>query len=142
LSGHLYLPRRLARPAYKPKIVFWYSAKLSHIMCPPSPIAPAPNGYQRIECQNAHEVDLWSSRLRAQEKRLDEMTDEERYNFEEPIRAHMIAELEAEYRKAKDPANREFLAVSIRSIKARREKARVDRIERWMACEAKEGVAP
>ena len=137
----LYIPQHLAKkpPA---RIVFWVSRKLNHIMCPPSPLAPAPTGYEKIECRYAHEVDKWSGKLRAQEKRLREMTDEERYNFEEPIRQHGIAELRKALAKANDPVNRQFLDAAIKALERKRESRRQEVVETFMHAEAKEGVAP
>jgi hypothetical protein len=133
MPSGLILPRRLVQMA-KP-VVFWHSAKLDHIMLPASPIAPAPTGYRRIECIHAHEVDKWSERLRQQEKRIREMTDEERYNFEQPIRDHGINELKKALRKANDPTNRIFLQRAIENIEAKREKARKEYVETYMHIE-------
>ena len=130
----LILPRKYVQMATP--VVFWHSKKLDHIMLPPSPVAPPPTGYQRIECRHAHEVDKWSARLRAQEKRLREMNDEERYNFEEPIRAHGIAELRKLLSKATDQANREFLAQSISNLERKREARRKEHVETYMHIEA------
>jgi len=135
----LWLPQKYVQMS-KP-VVFWFSKKLDHIILPASPVAPAPNGYERIECRHAHEVDNWSGRLRAQEKRYREMTDEERYKFEEPIRVHMIAELRQLLRKATDPANRVFLERSIQVIEKKRELRRKEYVETCMHAEKKEGVA-
>jgi hypothetical protein len=139
--SELILPRHICNAQMSKPVVFWFSKKLSHMMCPASPLAPAPAGYERIECRHAHEVDLWSNRLRAQEKRIREMTDEERYNFEEPIRAHMLSELRANLQKATDPVNREFLARSIEMIERKREQRRKEFVETAMHCEREEGVA-
>ncbi len=136
----LILPPRFAQMA-KP-IVFWYSRKNDFIMLPPSPLPPPPKGYERIECRHAHEVELWSSRLRAQEKRIREMTDLERYSYEEPIRAEMLTELRLLLQKATTPANKEFLAASIRFIEQKREQRRKEVTETFMHAEAHEGVAP
>jgi hypothetical protein len=136
MPSGLILPRRLVRMA-KP-VVFWHSAQLDHILLPACPIAPAPTGYVRIECIHAHEVDTWSERLRQQEKRIREMTDEERYNFEEPIRAHGIAELRKALLAAKDPVNRIFIQRSIDNIEAKREKARKEYVETYMHIEGYE----
>jgi hypothetical protein len=122
-------------------VVFWHSKKLDHIMCPPSPIAPPPAGYERVECVHAHQADMWSRRLRRQEKRLYEMTDEERYNFEEPIRAHMLRELEKNLREAKTETNRVFLAMAIQNIKRKRQQRSKETYETFMHFEAKENVA-
>lgn len=138
----LILPRHLRNAQMSKPVVFWFSKKLDHILLPASPVAPAPKGYERIECRHANEVDLWSNRLRAQEKRIREMTDEERYNFEEPIRAHMLRELRANLAKAKDPVNREFLSRSIEMIERKREQRRKEFVETYMHAEGHEGVAP
>ena len=138
----LWLPqgvRRQYAQMSKP-VVFWFSKKLDFIMLPASTIAPPPTDYQRIECRHAHEVDLWSNKLRAQEKRLREMTDEERYNFEQPIRDHGIAELRKALQTANDPANRIFLARSIERLEQKREERRKEHVETYMAVEAQEGL--
>jgi hypothetical protein len=140
--GRIIIPGDRQHQAQMSKpIVFWYSKKLQHIMVPPSHLVPEPVGYERIECRHANEVDLWSERLRQQEKRIHEMTLEERYNFEEPIRAHMMAELRKNLANAKDPVNRQFLQRAIEKISEKREKMRKDVIESKMACESSEGVA-
>ena len=132
--SRLILPRQNVQMSQP--VVFWFSKKLDHIMLPPSPLAPAPTGYQRIECRHAHEVDKWSARLRAQEKRLREMNDEERYNFEEPIRAHGIAELRKLLANSTDQANREFLAQGISNLERKREARRKEHVETFMHIEA------
>lgn len=135
----LYLPRRQVQMSNP--IVFWFSKRLDHIMVPASPIAPAPTGYQRIECVHAHQVDKWSERLRQQEKRIREMTEQERYNFEEPIRAHGIAELRKLLSKATDPINRIFLSSSIAQLERKRELRRKEYVETYMHAEAHERSA-
>lgn len=136
--SRLILPHHYAQMS-KP-IVFWFSKKLDFIMLPASPIAPPPTDYQRIECRHAHEVDLWSKKLRSQEQRIREMTDEERYNFEEPIRAHGIQELRKALVNATDPINRIFLARSIEQLEKKRELRRKEYVETYMAVEAQEGL--
>jgi hypothetical protein len=134
----LILPLHYAQMS-KP-VVFWYSKKLQHIMCPPSIVHDPPSGYEKIECRHAHEVDKWSNMLRAQEKRVKEMTDEERYNFEEPIRAQGIAELKKQLMHA-NPINRGFLEAAIKLLEMKREERKKEVVETAMHCEAKEGVA-
>jgi hypothetical protein len=138
----LIVPRHLARPAHKPKIVFWHQPKTGFIMCPPSPVAPPPQGFQKIECQNAAEVDMWSRRLRRQEKRLHEMTEAERFEYEGRIQSDIIEEMKKCLAASNDTTNREFMAYFIRMAEEKREKRRMEVIETWMACEAKDGVAP
>src|SRR3954469_17202795 len=132
--GRLILPRHNVQMSQP--VIFWFSRSLDYIMLPPSPVAPAPTGYQRIECRHAHEVDKWSARLRAQEKRMRDMNDEERYNFEEPIRAHGIAELRKALANATDQPNREFLSASIANLEKKREARRKEYVETYMHIEA------
>ena len=122
-------------------VVFWFSKKLGHIMVPPHWSVPAPAGYESIECRHAHEVDLWSNRLRQQEERILEMDMEQRYYFEEPIRVHMMEELKKNYREAIDPINRAFLARAIEKIQEKRKHAYEATVVGRMACESEEGVA-
>jgi hypothetical protein len=86
----LIVPKHLAKKAYKHKVVFWYQPKTQFLMCPPSPVAPPPTGFQRIECDNAAEVDMWSRRLRRQEQRLREMSDVERFEYESRVESDII----------------------------------------------------
>ncbi len=91
-------------------------------MLPASTVAPPPAGYQRIECRHAHEVDTWSNRLRAQEKRFFEMTDLERFEYEGKIQSHIIEEMEA-------------------CLASRASRRPPKAPENHMACESSEGVA-
>jgi len=123
-------------------IAFWYSKKLDHIMNPPSWIPDPPSGYIKIECRHAHEVELWSGRLRAQEKRIAEMTDEERYLYEDAVRGNAIAEARANVAKMTDPFNKQIAALIVDRMEASREKfAKPSVVEGVMACEKEEGVA-
>ena len=134
----LFIPRQVQMSV---PIVFFWSQKLGHIICPPHWSVPAPAGYEKIECRHAREVEIWSERLQRQEVRFHQMNLEQRFYFEEPIRQHMMEELKKNWRDATDPKNRAFLARAIDKISAKREQLRKDVIESWMHCEAKEGVA-
>src|SRR6185437_15775678 len=138
--SRLILPRKNVQMANP--IVFWVMRVPDFfIMNPPSPLIPAPQGFEKIECRHAHEVELWSNRLRQQEKRIREMTDEERYNFEEPIRSYGLRVLREMLAKATDEKNRIFLATSIAALERKRELRRKEVVETFMHCESTEGVA-
>lgn len=124
-------------------IVFWFNKKRDFIMNPPGPDCLPPTGYERIECRHAHEVDTWSNRLRAQEKRIHEMTVEERYVFEDAIRFDMIEEMKKQLAEAPNPQSKMFLTAAIEHFTQRREAARPahQAIESHMGCESEEGVA-
>lgn len=125
-------------------IVFWFNKDLDFIMCAGHPTANAPSGYQRVECIHAHEVELWSNRLRAQEKRIREMDDDENYRYEDKIRVDMINTMKKNLSASTDFNNRMFMQAAIDHAEAQREKARPKHIHRetFMAVEAEEGLAP
>lgn len=141
--GRIIIPGDRSQYAQMSKpIVFWFNRKEDLIWNPPSWMIEKPwPGFEKIECRHAAEVEHWSRRLAAQEKRLLEMELEERYNIEEPMRQRMMRDLEERMRSATDPVNREFLARAIEKIKAKRENIYKQVIESRMTCEAKEGVA-
>lgn len=141
----LILPASCRRPVQMSKaIVFWQNKKLDHIMCAGHPTANPPSGYVRIECVHAHEVETWSARLRAQEERVRQMSDQEHFEWEDRIRAEQIKELKKNYREATDLNNRIFLSKAIEHFEQQRDKARPHHIKRetFMAVEAEEGIAP
>ena len=136
----LILPRKYVQME-KP-IVYWFCPKLDHIMLPASTIAPPPTGYQRIECRHAHEVDIWSGRLRAQEKRFFEMTDLERFEYEGKIQSYIIEEMELCLKNATDSNNKQFMVWFIEQAKQKRASRRPPAApESHMACESEDGVA-
>src|SRR5713226_5070746 len=140
MPSGLLLPRQYVQME-KP-VVFWFSKKLDHIMNPASPIAPPPTGYQRVECRHAHEVDTWSNRLRAQEKRFFEMTDLERFEYEGKIESHIIEEMEKCLAASNDSTNKRFMKWYIDRAKQKRASRRPPVApENHMACEGQEGVA-
>jgi hypothetical protein len=142
MSGsNLILPRRTRQAQMSTPIVFWYQRKTQFIMCPPSPIAPAPSGFEKIECRHALEVEKWSQRLRAQEKRMHEMTETERFEYEGKIQSGIIEEMEACLARSTDPVNKQFMAFFIAKAKEKREQRRMEVVETFMHCEANEGVA-
>jgi len=135
----LWKPRRYVQMSKG--VVFWYNKAADFIMCPPSPIAPPPAGFQKIECVHASEVDMWSRRLRRQEKRIREMTETERFEYEGKVQSAIIEDMKKCLANASNETNRQFLAYFIRKAEEKREKRRMEVVETFMHCEAKEGVA-
>jgi hypothetical protein len=125
-------------------ICFWFNKDADHIINAPDHKIKPPVGYQRIECVHAHEVETWSSRLRAQETRIREMNDEEFYLYEDKIRSQQIAELKKNLDGCIDIKNRLFIKAAIEHFEGQREKARPVHIKRetYMAVESEEGIAP
>ena len=98
MPTELWLPRHL-RPAVKRiAVVFYQSTKTKHIIVGfpeqfPVPPSWSKLGYVKHVCRSASEVDIWDKKLRDQERRQEEMTDEERYAVEAPMRAYVRQEL-------------------------------------------------
>ncbi len=131
-------PQYQRRNVQLPKaVVFLYAKKIDWIILPADPRMELP-GYERIECRHAHEVEKWSEKLRAQEKRMRELKDEERYNVEEPLRVYGEQELVKALREATTESNKRFLARSIENIRKKREAARKEYVESYMHVEGYE----
>lgn len=137
--SRLILPQRYAQMA-KP-IVFWYNRSADFIMLPPSPVAPPPKGFEKIECRHAADVDIWSRRLRRQEQRMREMTEIERFEYEGKIQSGIIEEMKRCLANSTDQTNKQFLAYFIEMAEKKREERRCEIAQSYMECEASEGVA-
>jgi hypothetical protein len=139
----IFVPSSVRNAQMSKAVVFWHNKKRDFIMNPPGPNCTPPPGYERIECRHAHEVDTWSARLRAQEKRIHEMTVEERYVFEDAIRFDMLAEMRKQLAEAVTPFQKGFLAAAIAHFEQRRDDARPahTKFESHMGCESSEGIA-
>ncbi len=81
-------------------------------------------GYEKIVCRSAHQVEIWSQKMRDQERRESEQTDEQREAFEAPLRSLLRADLVTRMLNAKDAKNREFCRWSIEQIDKKEEERR------------------
>lgn len=141
MHSGLWIPRHL-KPARKTiAVVFWHSPKINRIVVGlpeqyPIPAVLVAQGFQKVVCRSAHEVELWSQKLRDQERRDAEMTDEERERFEGPIRAQMRAELVHLRDNARNAFNRDFCQRAIDQIDAMTEAASKVNRESYMHIEA------
>lgn len=125
----LWLPRHL-RPARKPiRVVFYHSKKLDRIevgfpeQFPVPPVMVA-MGFEKVICTTAREVEKWSAKKRAQEKRDAEMTDEEREKFEGPIRDAIRKDLLHRMLTARNEVNREFCRYALAQLDLQEARAR------------------
>ena len=129
------------KPASQPnaqlstKIVFYRSAKLGRIMMGAPEQYPAPPGWEKIVCNAAHEAEMWSERLRQQDKREQEMTDYERELVEGPIRDYARKELQHKMANARNAVNRDFCRYALERLEDREAKGKVIR-ESYLHAEA------
>ncbi len=75
------------------KIVFWHDPIRDHILQGAPEMFDPPRGYSKIVCNHAMEAEVWSARLRAQDKREAQMTDYEREQIEGPMRQRLREEV-------------------------------------------------
>lgn len=95
------------------KIYFWHNPKTDHIKqgAPPQWDSMKPPGYLTIECNHASEAESWSRRLHEQDKRIQEMTEFERLEFEKPMIASLRHELESQKRDIEKNKNKRAAAL-------------------------------
>ncbi len=114
----IWVPDRL-KPAHKPvSIVFWHSRRLNRIQVGLPEQYPIPPvlvrlGFDKIVCRTAHQVEIWSQKMRDQERRDEEMTDEQREAFEGPLRAELRKELVSKMMNSRNAINRDFCKAAL-----------------------------
>ncbi len=132
----------VSKPANKVvNIVFWFSKKLDHIRVGAPEWMPIPKnlvmlGYDKIVCRSAHEVGIWSQKLRDQERRLREQTDEQREAFEGPILQKMRQDLHYQMANARNQINRDFVRQALVKLDEYEEKRRKENTESYQHVEA------
>lgn len=139
----LLIPEHLKGGQKRVAVVFYHSKKLNHITIGAPENYPVPQimvnlGYDKVVCRNAHDVELWSAKMRDQERREAEKTDEEREAFEGPLRDMLRKDLVSRMMNAKDAVNREFCRQSIAQIDAKAEEAKKMKRVSFMHAEAAE----
>jgi hypothetical protein len=95
------------------KIYFWWNPRTQHIYqgAPPEFDSMRPFGYETITCNTAHEAELWSERLRQQDKVWDEANRQERDLIEGRIAADIRREINDKLSKLqRDSLNPSFNA--------------------------------
>jgi hypothetical protein len=119
------------------KIVFWYNPRTQHILQgAPEQFEPI-YGYEKRICNHAHEAETWSARLCAQDKRVAEMNDYERSEYEGPIRADIRKELTEKLRNASSPLNAALLQRALLELDKAEASAKTKR-ESYLHAEAYE----
>lgn len=94
-------------------VTYWYSRKLNRILnsCPewfPIPEFLVKLGFEKVVCRSAHDVEIWSQKMRDQERRDQENADLERELTEGPVRDRLRKDLIYERDHARNAFNRDF----------------------------------
>jgi hypothetical protein len=129
-SGSIYVPSSQAKQAIS--VTFWHSQKENRILNGLPEEYPIPpfmqlRGYNKVVCRSAHEVEIWSQKLRDQERRDEEMTDVKREMIEGPMRQAARAELLRLASNARNQLNRDFCLFAIQQIDAKTAQMKVKR---------------
>lgn len=124
----IWIPEHLKRARKPISVVFYYSRKFNRILVGFPEQFPAPEGFEKIVCTTAAEVDLWSNRLRLQEKMDEERTDEEREAIEGPIRDYVRKELVTKMLNARNEVNRAFCKFALDRLDEEANKRKMKRI--------------
>lgn len=105
----LWLPKTFKRARKVTRVVFYWNQTADHVMVgfPEEFPCPLP-GYVKVVCENAAMVDKWDKKMRDQERRIEEMTDEQRAAFEQPIRDYARKQLQHQMATARNAINRDF----------------------------------
>jgi hypothetical protein len=134
----LWLPQHL-KPAHKPvKVVFYFNKQINRIMVGFPEEFPAPHGFEKIVCQSANEVDIWSQKMRDQDRRDQEMSDEEREKVEGSIRQMARQELLHKMATARNQMNRDFCRWALEQMDLEDERRKATKRESYMHAEAYE----
>lgn len=123
-------------------VVFYFNRKINRMLVGAPEQFPIPRllrnaGYEKIVCRNAHDVDLWSQKMREQERRDEEMTEQQRDAFEGPLRALLRQELVTKMLNSRNAVNREFCRAALQRMDEDEARRKVRR-ESWMHIEAAE----
>jgi hypothetical protein len=141
-AADLWIPAHL-KPAHKAiAIVFWHSQKLNRIVVGlpeqyPVPAVLQQLGFNKVVCRSAHDVEIWSQKMRDQDRRDEEMTDEQREAFEGPIRQAIRADLHWKMMNSRNAINREFCRQALVKMEEDEKKHKSQR-ESYMHVEAAE----
>ena len=128
----LWIPSQYKPAQKKVAIVFYYQPSTGNITPGAPDNFPLPKvledeGYQKIVCHTAQEVDLWDKKCREQEKREQEKTDEEREAIEGPIRRMARQELINKMLNSRNAVNREFCRQALLKLDEMEERLKIKR---------------
>lgn len=132
MSTTLWLPKHLQPAQKRIAIVFYRNPTTDHIVVGfpenfPVPPSWAKAGYVKHVCRTTHEVEIWDQKMRDQERREAEMTDEQREAAEAPVRAYVRQELTQKMMNSRNAVNREFCRQALLKLDADEERRRMKR---------------
>ena len=115
-SAGIWIPSYIKPGRKFVNVVFYFNRAQDRIMVGFPENFPAPAGFEKIVCRSAAEVDKWDRKMRDQEKRDAEMSDEQREAVEGPMRDYARKELTRLMLNARNNLNREFCRVALQKL--------------------------
>lgn len=92
------------------KPCFYYNSTNGAILSGLPEQFPAPQGFEKVVCNNVHEAEKWSARQRAWEEFKHNLKMEEREMIEGPIRERLRSDIHHLMSNSRNNVNRDFLA--------------------------------
>lgn len=128
----LWVPSSYKPAEKKIAIVFYHQKSTGHIQVGfpdqyPLPKILEKEGFEKIVCRTAKEVELWDQKMREQEKREEEWTDEQREMIEGPIRRMARQELTHKMMHSRNAINREFCRQALLQLDLAEERMKMKR---------------
>lgn len=142
VSANLWIPQHLKPSRKLIRVVFYLNRQLDRVEvgAPEQfglPMALAKLGWEKVVCETAHEVELYSEKKRRQDIRDAERSEEEREKIEGPIRDAIRRDLNYRMLNSKNQLNRDFCFFALKKLDEQ-EKMRKEKIDSWMHSEAAE----
>jgi hypothetical protein len=139
----LYLPRYLVQGRKPTAIVFYYCSRTDRILVGAPEVFPVPKpladeGYQKIVCRSAHDVEVWSKKLQKQEARDQEIEKTARHGIEGPMRDKLRSEVVYARDHASNAFNRDALQHYLEEIDRADSRREKETSISYMHCEAAE----
>ena len=141
-SPNLWIPSHLKAARKLIRVVFYVNRQLDRVEvgAPEQfglPMVLARLGWEKVVCETAHEVELYSEKKRRQDLRDAERSEEDREKIEGPIRDAIRKDLYNRMMMSKNQLNKDFCFYALKKLDEQ-EKMRKEKIESWMHSEAAE----
>lgn len=112
----------------KKKIVYWFNPITKEWRMGLPEQYPAPNGFDKVVCNTAHEAELCSEKMRMWESFNGEMEDAQREMMEGPIRKALRDQILWQATNARNAINRDFLLRHLEQYDKRQNRTQMKKV--------------
>ena len=109
------------------KVTFYTNSRTGEVMTGLPEAFSAPDGYQKVVCNSAHEAERWSDRQRQWERGHHEKLQYQREMEEGPIRDQIHSDMRTLMANARNETNREFMRRSYEKSQQRHDPWKYER---------------